>query len=45
MYYIYQLEGNACITWSLLTLGLEKKVKCYNGYSINEHVFNTEEYG
>jgi hypothetical protein len=45
MYYVYQLEGNASVTWSLLTLGPEKKMKCYNGYSINEHLFDTEEYG
>jgi hypothetical protein len=26
-------------------LGLERKVKCYNEYFINEYVLHTEEYG
>jgi hypothetical protein len=26
-------------------LGLERKVKCYNRYFINEYVLHTEEYG
>ena len=30
---------------SSLSLGLERKVKCYNGYFINGYVFHTEEYG
>ena len=30
---------------SLLSLGLERKVKCYNGYFVNGYVFYTEEYG
>jgi len=39
------LEGNASVTLSLLSLGPEKKVMCYNEYFINGHVFYTEEYG
>jgi hypothetical protein len=30
---------------SSLTLGLERKVKCYNGYFVNVYVFHTKEYG
>ena len=30
---------------SSLSLGLERKVKCYNGYFVNEYVFHTKEYG
>jgi hypothetical protein len=30
---------------SLLSLGPERKVKCYNGYFVNRHVFHTKEYG
>ena len=30
---------------SSLSLGLERKVKCYNGYFVNGYVFHTEEYG
>jgi len=29
---------------SSLSLGLERKVKCYNGYFVNGYVFHTEEY-
>jgi len=29
---------------SLLSLGPERKVKCYNGYFVNEYVFHIEEY-
>jgi hypothetical protein len=39
------LGGNACVTLNLLSLDPERKVKCYNGYFINGHVFHTEEYG
>ena len=35
---------NASVTLSLLSPGLERKVKCYNEYFINGHVFHTEEY-
>jgi len=30
---------------SLLSLGPERKCKCYNGYFVNGYVFHTEEYG
>jgi hypothetical protein len=39
------LGGNACVTLNLLSLDPERKVKCYNGYFINEHVFHTEKNG
>ena len=45
MYYVYQLEKNARVTLNLLSPGLERKVKCYNNYFINGHVFHTEDYG
>ena len=32
-------------SFSLLSLGPERKVKCYNGYFVNGYVFHTEEYG
>ena len=44
MYHVYKLEGNASVTLSLLSFGHEKRVKCYNGYVINGHVFHTEEH-
>ena len=28
-----------------LSLGPERKVKCYNGYFVNGYVLHTEEYG
>jgi len=39
------MGGSAAISLSLLGLGPERKVKCYNGYFINGYVFHTEEYG
>jgi hypothetical protein len=39
------MGGGATISLSLLCLGPERKVKCYNGYFINGYVFHTEEYG
>ena len=30
---------------SSLSLGPERKCKCYNGYFVNGYVFHTEEYG
>jgi hypothetical protein len=30
---------------SSLSLGPERKIKCYNGYFVNGYVFHTEEYG
>jgi ABC-type uncharacterized transport system permease subunit len=44
MYYIYQLGRNVNVILSLLSLSLKRKVKCYNEYFFNEHVFHTEEY-
>jgi hypothetical protein len=38
------MGGNATISLSLLSLGPERKVKCYNGYFVNGYVFHTEEY-
>jgi hypothetical protein len=38
------MGGSAAISLSLLCLGPERKVKCYNGYFVNEYVFHTEEY-
>ena len=45
MYRVYQLRGNANVTLNLLSLGPERKVKCYNMYFINGHVFYTKEQG
>jgi len=36
---------SATISLSLLSLGPERKVKCYNGYFVNGYIFHTEEYG
>jgi hypothetical protein len=44
MYQVYQLGWNASVTLNLLSLGPERKVKCYNRYFINGHVFHSEEY-
>jgi len=38
------LEGNDGVTLNLICPDPERKVKCYNGYLVNEHVFHTEEY-
>jgi hypothetical protein len=35
---------SAPISLSLLSLGLERKVKWYNRYFVNGYVFHTEEY-
>jgi hypothetical protein len=45
MYKVYQMEMNASVSLSLLSPGLKRKVKCYNGYFVNGYVFHTEEYG
>ena len=45
MYQVYQLGENASIISSLLSVGPERKVKCYNGYFIIRQVFYTKEYG
>jgi hypothetical protein len=44
IYQVYKLGRNVSATLSLLSLGLERKVKCNNGYFINGYVFYTEEY-
>jgi hypothetical protein len=36
---------SATISLSLLSLGPERKVKCYNEYFVNGYIFHTEEYG
>jgi len=45
LYEVYQLKGNASVTLNLLSLGPKRKVKCYNKYFINGHVFHIKEYG
>jgi hypothetical protein len=45
IYKVYQMGKSAAISLSLLSLGLERKVKCYNRYFINGYVFYTKEYG
>ena len=44
MYQVYQLEVNVNVILNLLSLGLERKAKCYNGYFVNKHMFHIEEY-
>jgi hypothetical protein len=44
MYQVYQLRENANVTLSLLSLSHKRKIKCYNEYFINRHVFHIEEY-
>jgi hypothetical protein len=44
MYKVYKMGRNASVTLSLLSLGPEIKVKCYNKYFVNGYVFYTEEY-
>ena len=44
MYKVYQMERNVSVSFPLLSLGLERKVKCYNRYFANEYVFHIEEY-
>jgi len=39
------MGGSVVISLSLLSLGPERKVKCYNRYFVNGYVFHTEEYG
>jgi hypothetical protein len=39
------MGGSADISLSLLSLFLERKVRCYNEYFINGYVFHTKEYG
>ena len=44
-YKVYHMGRSAPKSLSSLSLGLERKVKCYNGYFLNGYVFHTEEYG
>jgi len=45
LYQVYKLGGNTIATLSLLSLGFERKVKCYNEYFVNGYMFHIEEYG
>jgi hypothetical protein len=45
LYEVYQLKGNTSVTLNLLSLDPKRKVKCYNKYFINRHVFHIKEYG
>ena len=38
------MGGSSVISLSLLSLGLERKVKCYNGYFVNGYFFHIKEY-
>ena len=38
------MGDSVAISLSLLSLGPERKVKCYNRYFVNGYVFHTEEY-
>jgi hypothetical protein len=44
MYKVYQLGMNVSATLSLISLGPERKVKCYNEYFVNGYVFHSQEY-
>jgi hypothetical protein len=39
------MGDSATISLSLLSMGPERKVKCYNGYFVNGYVFHTKKYG
>jgi hypothetical protein len=39
IYKVYQMGGSAAISLSLLSLGPERKVKCYNEYFVNGYMF------
>jgi hypothetical protein len=40
--YLLSLGRNASVSLSLLSLGPERKVKCYNEYFVNGYVFHTK---
>jgi hypothetical protein len=42
-YKVYQMGRGTDKSLSSLSLGPERKVKCYNGYFVNGYVFHTEE--
>jgi hypothetical protein len=44
-YKVYQMGRSAPKSLSSLSLGPERKCKCYNGYFVNGYVFHNEEYG
>jgi hypothetical protein len=44
-YKVYQMGRSVPKSLSSLSLGPERKCKCYNGYFVNGYVFHTEEYG
>jgi len=44
MYKVYQMGKDASALLSLLSLGLERKMKCYNEYFIHGYVFYTKKY-
>ena len=39
------MRKSASMSLSSLSLGPERKFKCYNGYFVNGYVFHTKEYG
>ena len=39
------MERSVAKSLSSLSLGPERKCKCYNGFFVNGYVFHTEEYG
>ena len=43
-YKVYQTRRSDAKPLSSLSLGPERKVKCYNGYFVNGYVFHIEEY-
>jgi hypothetical protein len=43
-YKVYQMGRSAPKSLSSLSLGPERKCKCYNGYFVSGYVFHTEEY-
>jgi len=45
IYNVYQIGRSAAISLSSLSLGPERKVKCYNEYFVNGYVFHIKEYG
>ena len=45
IYKVYQMRRSVAKSLSSLSLGPERKIKCYNGYFVNGYVFHTEEYG
>jgi hypothetical protein len=42
IYKVYQMRTSVVISLSSLSLGLERKVKCYNECFVNGYVFHTE---